>query len=414
MKHWYQRHILLAVGIMVGIGVVLAGAVVTDSNLFAQASVRQLEAGNTPRYYDQLPSHSNGIANYVIGARWDKNPVTYSILNCPTSLDCGQAQEAVRQAAETWDAACGLRLDEVTGSADIEISWQSGSHGDGYPFDGPGNVLGHSFFPLSYLGSLAGDVHLDNAETWVVGNPTANYQVHLPTTVLHELGHALGLDHSSDPNALMWEEYVGVRGLTQDDINGIQALYGPPSADEGQASAPAPAEPTGVTATAGNSAVRMRSGPGTRFSRVGSLPAGASAPVLGRNAAGDWLYIEYSGVRGWVAGWLCIITGDLNSVPVVDQNGNGAAPAPPSPQPPSNPGEPTGITATATTTLRIRSGPGTGYSQVGTMPARENAPVLGRSQSSRWLLVNYNGTQGWVAAWLVIVNGNLDSVPVVN
>lgn len=46
----------------------------------------------------------------------------------------------------------------------------------------------------------------------------------------HELGHSLGLAHSSDPNAVMYPTYGEVYSkdfkLSQDDINGIQKLYG--------------------------------------------------------------------------------------------------------------------------------------------------------------------------------------------
>ena len=56
----------------------------------------------------------------------------------------------------------------------------------------------------------------------------------------HELGHALGLDHSSDREAIMWPINISGRGyhLGGDDIAGIRALYGaggsgPPPDDDG-------------------------------------------------------------------------------------------------------------------------------------------------------------------------------------
>ena len=54
-----------------------------------------------------------------------------------------------------------LTFSLTTGTPDIEIRFVSGSHGDGYPFDGPGSVLAHAFLP-----DYGGDEHYDEDETW--------------------------------------------------------------------------------------------------------------------------------------------------------------------------------------------------------------------------------------------------------
>ncbi|RXM94074.1 Collagenase 3, partial [Acipenser ruthenus] len=45
----------------------------------------------------------------------------------------------------------------------------------------------------------------------------------------HEFGHALGLSHSEDPGSLMYPVYSFSKGfpLSEDDVHGIQSLYGP-------------------------------------------------------------------------------------------------------------------------------------------------------------------------------------------
>ena len=98
-------------------------------------------------------------------------------------------------------------------------------HGDGGPFDGPGKTLAHAFYPES------GEVHFDDDETWYFGRDSARNKRGscFFDAAVHEFGHALGLGHSNVKKAIMFpsmardNRYIK---LNQDDVNGIEAIYG--------------------------------------------------------------------------------------------------------------------------------------------------------------------------------------------
>ena len=70
------------------------------------------------------------------------------------------------------------------------------------------------------------DMEIDPEWEWTTGSPV---RVDLESVALHEFGHALGLAHSENPNAVMYATYSQgslKRELTDDDLEGLYALYG--------------------------------------------------------------------------------------------------------------------------------------------------------------------------------------------
>lgn len=90
--------------------------------------------------------------------------------------------------------------------------------------------------------------------------------------------------------------------------------------------------------------MNVRGGPGTDYPRIGVGPAGASSKVVGRNADGSWLQVEYppgSSSTGWLFAQLVEVTGNPETAQVVAVDPPpqpvAAAPAPQEEAPPPEP-----------------------------------------------------------------------------
>ncbi|XP_006887417.1 PREDICTED: matrilysin [Elephantulus edwardii] len=168
------------------------------------------------------------VLNFSISpskAKWTSDIITYRIASYTVDLPESTVDELVEKALDIWSEKIPIEFQRVFfEDADIVIRFTRGVHGDAYPFDGPGNTLAHAFFPGEGLG---GDVHFDADEYWTNDSSTGTNFLFVAT---HELGHSLGLSHSSDPNAVMYPTYkegdMKDFGLSKDDIESIQKLYG--------------------------------------------------------------------------------------------------------------------------------------------------------------------------------------------
>src|SRR5512143_2968785 len=167
-------------------------------------SANQPNTDNNPYRYDNLPEgavNKAGIAEYRAISKWDITDITYAFLNGTDDIQGNRGWQDVRDAFGIWAAQTPLTFTETNDAnqADIVVSWETGDHGDGDPFDGPGDVLAHASYPNPYQREQV-ILHFDDDETWADNPPE---DVDLVTVAAHEIGHTLGLDHSRDPNSLM-------------------------------------------------------------------------------------------------------------------------------------------------------------------------------------------------------------------
>lgn len=192
--------------------------------MFACSSLTPSSQGSGYRY-DSLPDANSASMEFRALSSWGKTSITYFFINGTEKITGNDERELIRQAFALWAAETALTFTETSSrqDADIVIGWAEGEHGDGDAFDGPGDVLAHASYPNPYEDRQV-FLHFDDAERWVNSN-TQN--VDLLTVAAHEIGHALGLGHSDDRNALMYPSYSEPhRFLGRDDVAGIQSLYG--------------------------------------------------------------------------------------------------------------------------------------------------------------------------------------------
>ncbi|XP_011864181.1 PREDICTED: matrix metalloproteinase-14-like isoform X2 [Vollenhovia emeryi] len=147
----------------------------------------------------------------------------------PSGLDTGGVRLELSKALDLWARNSKLTFQEINSDrADILVYFHRGYHGDGYPFDGKGQILAHAFFPGKDRG---GDAHFDEEEIWLLQDESHEEGTSLFAVAAHEFGHSLGLAHSSVQGALMYPWYQGLSAnyeLPEDDRHGIQQMYGAP------------------------------------------------------------------------------------------------------------------------------------------------------------------------------------------
>ena len=128
----------------------------------------------------------------------------------------------------TWSAVADISFVEVPDSGHAFNAF--GAAGDirigGHAFDGAGGTLAHGFYPPANGVSAAGDIHFDIGDPWGLGLVGPGFSIF--QVMAHEIGHAIGLNHTGVPASLMNPFYTeGFSGPQADDIAGAVFIYGP-------------------------------------------------------------------------------------------------------------------------------------------------------------------------------------------
>ena len=164
-------------------------------------------------------------------AAWDHGDLTYTFGNSTSqAVGADAARNAVRAAFATWAGTVEfLSAQEVEpdDDPDIRVEWRQAADPD---HDMRGGVLAHAEFPPSSSFHGSGrplPLHFDQEEhIWVVGAQPNSFDIE--TVALHEIGHCLGILHTSVVGSVMYPSVLlnfTLRNPQPDDLVAIRRLY---------------------------------------------------------------------------------------------------------------------------------------------------------------------------------------------
>jgi hypothetical protein len=202
---------------------------------------------------------TNGCITQGVPLAWPSMPVTFEL------HDTGSTQISLDAATPIFDAAfaawSGISCSTADPSAQPSLSFQrlgptdapftdcdadtacqtmeaDGPHqiifrDDEWPYDDSANAIA---LTTVTFGIETGHIRSANIEInsrdfrLSAADPPSTGLISLSAIARHEAGHFIGLAHAPDPSAVMYAFYQpSVMALTQDDIDGVCAIYPPPS-----------------------------------------------------------------------------------------------------------------------------------------------------------------------------------------
>ncbi|MGD9740771.1 MAG: SH3 domain-containing protein [Bauldia sp.] len=148
--------------------------------------------------------------------------------------------------------------------------------------------------------------------------------------------------------------------------------------------------------------LNARSGPGTNYAVLFVLPRNAVVSVFDCTPGPAWCQVSYQNRVGWAsASYLAFGTGAASGVFV------------PAPQPAPPPVAGGQVQVRATAQLNMRTGPGTNYPSIGSIPANGVAVLTRCVEGYVWCEAQYAGRTGWVSArYLQSVSPQFGTQPV--
>ncbi|MBX9930154.1 MAG: matrixin family metalloprotease [Methylobacterium sp.] len=209
----------------------------------------------------------------LFGQRWDYGDAIANVTWAVDSTIPSFFTSDIANAFLSWSTYANISFQRVAPGAGAEITFSNAS------IDGASNVL--AWASTSYtLGRdpeyVRGSVRFDADEGWrVSGNDVQSARgVDFYLVALHEIGHAIGIDHSTAAKMVMNPTInTNLYGLTQHDIQAAQAVYG------SRMGAPAFDAATGFSASPTPAAIPISPPTGASIPSTPVVPTAVSPPL---------------------------------------------------------------------------------------------------------------------------------------
>ncbi len=171
------------------------------------------------------------VSAYALITAWPTPSAVFYINPNNLDVSANAAEAALQSAMNVWNTQGGSAFHYTYGGrvSDTNIAQ------DGRNVIVFRNASGGGAVASTYLWSQNGvlvdadTVFWDGDYTFFTGTSGCSNGLYIEDVGTHELGHALGLDHSSDPAATMYPSSgwcsQELRTLSADDIAGVRALY---------------------------------------------------------------------------------------------------------------------------------------------------------------------------------------------